>query len=336
MKRVVFHSLFLLLAVVSSFAVSAQDNDKNEPKFKKSKSYSKSYSIGSSDKVNLSNQFGEMKIMTWDKNEVKVDATIIGKSDEEARAQEILDRISITDGKDGNGVSFKTKFADEGKNDDKNDKEYRKGHRNEGMEINWVVYLPASVTLHAEHQFGKMIVPDLKGETEISCKFGELTAGRLTHSAKLNVEFGDAKVEQVTGGTADIKFSTCTINKLTGEVKSNLEFSQVKLDLDNDARMLTIHNSYSTVYLDVDKNFSAAYDISTSHGSFSNKTDFAIKKEGQDDHGYGPHFNENYSGSSGSGSCKIKIDSSFGEVVLGHDLKVDLSEKRKSKPAKSI
>lgn len=334
MRKAIFNSLFLLLAVVSSVALRAQDNDKNEPKYKKTKSYSKSYSIGSTDKVNLSNQFGEMKITTWDKNEVKVDATIIGKSNDETRAQTILDRISITDGKENGAVFFKTKFADSKDNWDKGNKGE---HRNEGMEINWVVYIPSTVTLDADHQFGKMIVPDLKGETSITCKFGDLTAGRLSNSKEVDVEFSQAKIEQVNGGNLNIKFSEGTVNKLSGDVKSDLEFSQVKLDLDNDTKGLNIHNSYSTVYLDVDRNFSASYDISTSHGSFSNKTDFPIKKQDDgDDNRYGPRFNEKYSGSSGGGSCKIKVDSSFGEVVLGHDLKVDLSEKKKSKPTKTI
>src|SRR6476619_6617276 len=110
MKKVLFNAAFLIGGLLTINAVLAQndhkkdkdDHKREEPKFKKTKSYTKSYNLGSSDKVSLYNQFGEMKLMTWDKNEVKVDVTIIGKSDEEARAQEILDRISIVDSKEGN------------------------------------------------------------------------------------------------------------------------------------------------------------------------------------------------------------------------------------------
>lgn len=38
-------------------------------------------------------------IKTWDKNEVKMEVTIIATSNTEERAQEILDRISIEDSK---------------------------------------------------------------------------------------------------------------------------------------------------------------------------------------------------------------------------------------------
>lgn len=328
MKRILFNILILFTALVCLTQVNAQDKEKNEPKFKKTKNYSKSYNLSGSDKVSLSNQFGEMKLVTWDKNEVKVDATITGKSDEEDRAQKILDHISIEDSKSGNTVSFKTKFADDKKAWNKDDKGK---HYNEGMEINYVVYLPSGNALKAENQFGKMIVPDYRGEAELESKFGSLTTGKISNAKEVTVEFGKVDIGNIDGGKLNIKFSNGNVNKLSGNVNSNLEFSKVKLNIDNDAKSLDIHNSYSTVYLDLDKNLSASYDITTSHGSFSNESSFTIKKEESDEKRYGPKFTNRYSGTSGSGSTKLKINSSFGEIITGHNLHVDLSEKNKSK-----
>jgi hypothetical protein len=81
----------------------------------------------------------------------------------------------------------------------------------------------------------------------------------------------------------------------------------------------------------VDKSFSGNWDVQTSHGGFDNKTDFAIKDQGGDDNRYGPRFNNNYKGTSGGGSIKVRINSSFGEIVLGHNLQVDMSDKNKLK-----
>jgi hypothetical protein len=316
--------------LLSSVAM-AQDEDhkekRPEPKFKKTKAYSKSYSLGSSDKVSLTNQFGEMKINTWDKNEVKVDVQIEGKSDDERRAQEILDRISISDGKGSGTVFFKTKFEDQ-----KDDKDKNREHRNEGMKINYTVYLPAGNALHASNQFGPMTIPDYRGPIELESKFGSLKAGKLTNAKEVSLEFGKGEIQEVSGGQLNIKFSEGTVGQLSGDVNTDLEFSQVKLNLDNDVKSLNIDNSYSSVYLDLEKNFSANWDIRTSHGEFSNKTAFAIKEEGGDtDKGYGPKFNRTYKGVSGGGAAKVKINSSFGEIVAGHDLQVDFSKKHKTK-----
>ena len=49
----------------------------DDPAVEKRKTYSKSYDISGGDRISLNNQFGEIKVSTWTKNEVKVDVTII-------------------------------------------------------------------------------------------------------------------------------------------------------------------------------------------------------------------------------------------------------------------
>ncbi len=330
MKKHVFNLLAFLFLFTSVISAQKEKEKQTEPKFKKSKSYSKSYSLGNSDKVELDNQFGEMKINTWDKNEVKVDVQITGKADDEQRAQQILDGISIEDGKGSGSVSFKTKFANR---KEKNDGE--KEYRNEGMSIDYTVYLPSNAALEATNQFGPMTIPDYRGPAEIESKFGSLKAGKLTNCKEVSVEFGKAEIAQVSGGNLKISFSEGSVGKLSGDVRSELQFSSVKINLDNEVKSLNIENSYSQVYLDLDKNFSASWDIHTSHGEFSNKTAFPIKEEGADDKSYGPRFSKNYKGTSGNGAAKVKINSSFGEIVAGHDLQVDLSKKNKNKVSKA-
>lgn len=83
------------MLLLSNYQLRAGD----DPKIEKRKVYSKSYSISGSDKISIENQFGEVMIKTWDKNEVKMEVTIIATSNTEERAQEILDRISIEDSK---------------------------------------------------------------------------------------------------------------------------------------------------------------------------------------------------------------------------------------------
>jgi hypothetical protein len=316
----------LLLLAIAQMAIAQNNNDRN--KYEKRKSYSKSYNISSGDKISLFNQFGEMNLNTWDKNEVKVDVEIIAKSSEEDWAQEIIDRISIEDNKGSRGVSFKTKFADQNRS-----KNNEKNHRNEEMQINYTVYLPAGNPLHAENQFGSMSVPDYRGEAELVSKFGSLETGRISNARSINVEFGKADIGQVDGGKVTIKFSQGTIAKLTGDVNANFEFcDKIKVSLDNEAKDVELRNSYSTVYLDLNRNFSAKYDITTSFGELSNKSDFTINREGDDE-----NFSSNYryTGSSGNGNTRMKVRSEFGKVILGHNLQVDMQESKKQKGVRS-
>ena len=92
--------LYILVTCFSFLSVVVSANP-GDPLVEKRKTYSKSYSISGSDKVTLNNQFGEMKILTWDKNEIKVEVTIVCKASSDEVAQKIMDKISIEDGQTG-------------------------------------------------------------------------------------------------------------------------------------------------------------------------------------------------------------------------------------------
>jgi hypothetical protein len=184
-----------------------------------------------------------------------------------------------------------------------------------------------------------MTIPDYKGEANITSKFGSLTAGKISKGKAVTVEFGKADIAELNGGKLTIKFSSGTVTKLTGDIDAVFEFcDKIKVNIDNEVKDLDIKNSYSTLYLDLNKNFSASYDISTSFGEFKNKTAFAIKEQGKDEDGdrYSPRFDHKYSGRSGSGATKVRIKSSFGEIIMGHDLVVDMSEGKKKGKTRSI
>jgi hypothetical protein len=327
-------SILITLILLSSAWLPAMANGDEDPRVEKRKTYSKSYPLSNNDKVSLNNQFGEMRINIWDKNEIKVDVTIIAKANTDEVAQKILDRISIEDGKGGSGVWFKTHFKNQNDDWDHGDK---KEYKEQGMEINYVVNMPSGNPLDASNQFGAMFVPDYRGPVELESKFGSLTAGKLANVKDVTVEFGKADIESITNGKLTVKFSSADVKKLSGDVDTRFEFcDKIKVVMDNSVKDLDLRCSYSTVYLDVSSNLSANFEIRTNFGEFNNKTAFAIKEDREDDDDrHGPRFDKQYNGTSGSGSSKVKIRSEFGEVVLGHNLQVDFTEKKKEKKKKS-
>jgi len=113
-------------------------------------------------KINLDNQFGELKITTWNKNEVKGLCTITSKANTDERAQEFLDRISIEDSKSRLRSILKTKLTDQKKDWEKRD---RKEYRDESsVSIRCVDAFTES--LDAVNRIWPMIVPDLSGPVE--------------------------------------------------------------------------------------------------------------------------------------------------------------------------
>ena len=327
-------SLIVSVLFLSGLSLMAGPGN-NDPLAEKRKTFTKSYPLSSGDKVRLNNQFGEMKIIPWEKNEIKVDITVVTKASTDEIAQKIMDRITIEDGKSGNEVFFKTNMKNSNDNWQKKDKsEYKE----QGMKIDYAVYMPVSGALDATNQFGPMIVPDYRGAVHLESKFGSLTAGKLSNSKDVTVEFGKADIEAIQGGRFTIKFSSGEVKSMTGNMIVRVEFcDKLKISVDNSVKELDLKTSYSTVYLDASNDLSAKFDIRTSFGEFSNKTSFAIKEDRDDDEDRrGPKFDKNFRGNSGSGANNIKVKSDFGEVILGHNLNVDFSDKKDKKKTKVI
>ncbi len=308
--RYIITAAFFLVASNGIFAAG-------EPEVEKKKTYTKTYSLDGNDKVSINNQFGDVKITTWSKSEVKVDITIIGKGSTEERAQQIIDLISIEDGKSGDGVYFKTNMKSQNWKGDK------KGSTN-GMEINYEVQMPAGNPLSLKNSFGSAFVPDMAGAVEISSKFGELNAGKLDNVKKLEVEYGTATIESVNNADVIINFSQAQISKMSGAIKTSQSYSGVKLTIDNSVTSFTVKNEFTDLLLDVSKDLSANFDVYTNFSELHNETGFSIKEEAEDRSGM--KFDHQYNGKSGNASLSVKIKSNFGDVTIGHNLPFDVNE----------
>ncbi|MBO9632098.1 MAG: hypothetical protein J7578_03200 [Chitinophagaceae bacterium] len=313
--------LYSALLLVICFALTGSAFASDDPMVEKKKVYSKSYDLNGNDRVSLSNQFGAMKINTWAKNEVKVEVTITAEAKSDNRAQDILDGITITDGKSSDGVYFKTKT--------KSNNSVEKGEKTR-FQVDYEVFMPAKNPLTASNEFGSIVMGDHNGEASITSKFGSARIGKLTNAKKVWIEFGSLIIESMNNGNLTIKFSSAEVKKSSGEINVDIEHSSAKLSVDNDVKKLTVKNSFSPLLLDVPSNFSATYDIRTSFAKFKNKTSFAINKEDEGEN-RGPKFDFDYSGKSGNGETTVKVKTSFGDVTLGHNLPFKVDDKNKGK-----
>lgn len=324
MKITLKHFSLFLLALM----MIATNSMAGKPGIEKSRNYSKSYPLSGSDRVKLENSFGELKVQTWNKDEIKVDIQMTAKSGSEDRAQQILDNIKISDGKSGSEVWFKTSI-----DDDKRLWNKKGNYKDEGFTINYVVYLPSRTTLNASNSFGQMFMPDYQGQVQLESKFGALTAGALANVKAINVEFGKADIRSVQDGKTTIKFSRGRIGNVSGNFEGNFEHcGGVWIGVDNNTQSVKIKNDFTKVYLNVPKDLSANFDMETHFGEVNNETGFSIKKADEEDDDHGPKFDHRYKGKAGAGNVPVRVKSEFGEVLLGHDLKFVLEdEKEKAK-----
>lgn len=319
--------IVLLLATAQLFAQDG-DTEKKEKKryeFFRERNISKTYPA-SGNTLNIDNQFGEVKITTWDKNEIKVDIHIETSSTKKELADKTFERIDVTDKQDGKDINFKTIMNKSGK-----DENTSCNNCSNTMSIDYDIKMPSSNALNIENSFGSIILPDYTGPVSLSNKYGSLKAGKLSKPEKVVVEFGSADLKSIGNIDLVFKYSSVTIGNLTGKSKLKFEFcGYSKVNLDNSLTALTVDDSYSSVHLVPAANLSATYNISTSYGSLVDKTNIGITRTDSPEK-YGADLNKRYEGKSGSGTAKIDIRSSFGNIMIGEGTKADMKEKKKVK-----
>ncbi len=301
----------------------------------KSRIISKTYSVNKNDKLAINNQYGKVEVHVWNKNEIKVDVEVKAFEATDDGAQDLLDKVKITDLRQNDLISFKTTIEKSSVNiwtRIKNGKEERRG-----VQINYQIYMPAKNALDISNRYGSTVVPDFAGPVNISSAYGSFTSGKLDNAAnQLKISYGSATMEEYANGNlivsygglklahaekvnATIKYSSAKIAKLSNGGSFELSYaSGFKIDdVDKNVKSLNINSSYSGVTLGIDENADFNFDVTVSYAGFNYNNQKMTLVNQLTDAGKSKAWNptKNYKGSMGKGSdSKIIIKSNYGGV----------------------
>jgi hypothetical protein len=216
------------------------DSSTEDNPIEKKKTITKTFTVDSKDRLSISNQHGDVKIELWDKNEIKVDIIIIGYGTSEAKAQQLIDNVEITDKREGDKISFKT-FIDSdnsswnwgnnwswsGKKDDEN---CNCPKAKKGVEINYNVYMPRTNALSVSNKYGKTIIPQFDAPLKVTSNYGSFTSDRLKGLDKdIFVQYGSGNIKQMDDGDLQISYSKLNVDK-ADNLKLKNNYGSVTLD----------------------------------------------------------------------------------------------------------
>ena len=178
--------------------------------------------VTSKHKIEVNTKFGELKIISWDKNEVGLNVKIKVKDNNQKRAQAILDRIRVEVVKTDNKISIVTII--DGDDDELKIKTSKEGY----LEINYHITVPSGNSLDVKNSFGAFILDRMDADVKVDMKFGAATIGELNGDQNdLHFEFCDPVViNRFYGGKINLKFSKLELLKsekllLTSEMSSS-------------------------------------------------------------------------------------------------------------------
>ncbi|HEX8505687.1 MAG TPA: hypothetical protein VF630_09985 [Hymenobacter sp.] len=207
---------------------------------------SRSYAVPKAGRpFSLDTRYGRVQINSWNKQEIKVEAELVARSETDAGARQVLDALGVQwleyDARTG-GVAVSTQFgvALRGR---------AGGCR---YEVNYTVWLPRTTALRVHNSFGEVnIVGNLSGNTELAVEYGALRTGRLEGPRNvLRIGNGDCSIAYADGASIDASFARLRLDE---GVSVDLRNNHSDIDIGT-VQDLTVHSKYGDVALGTVRN----------------------------------------------------------------------------------
>jgi DUF4097 and DUF4098 domain-containing protein YvlB len=224
-----------VLGTVSALFVLALSAHASDHRGAYTEEFHQTYALTPEGRVELDNINGAVQILSWDRDEVKVDA--IKSADSKERLDEA--KIEIDSGKDH--ISIRTKYRD-------HDLTFNWGSHNNPASVEYTVTVPRRARLDEIKLInGSLDVSGVSGEVRASCINGRLDAHNLAGRAQLSTINGhlDARFDQLAGSTVELNSVNGSVElTIPSDSKAEIDASTVSGGIDNDFGLHVNHHRF--------------------------------------------------------------------------------------------
>ena len=302
-------SIKIFLAVVFGlfYGKTKANNDEGES-IERKKNITFSYTISAKDNILINNQFGDIKVTFWDKNEVKVEVVIVAIARTEELAARFINTVNVIGKKTEGQVSIKTDIDSNGGKSSNNSWSDNSGNNEKkSLKIDYQVFMPKENNLFLKNSFGNTVLPTFTSVLNITQSYGKLSAENISNTQSdvnlafsknsyiksmtggklkasysgikmeraddliFNNSFGDIDIKEVGKLNAKISYSNGLIGLIRESSNLKLEFSEgFKLgELGKNLKELNLNASYSPISLTLNDDVSYDFDVKSNYGEFS-------------------------------------------------------------------
>lgn len=143
--------------------------------------------------VSVFNKYGDVHIITWDKDSVVVKTEVKLSAKNNSKLDKLKNNIDVSATKKGRYIICETKFG-EG-NQLVRDVNIVLGNE-ERLSINYTLYIPKHTVTSIDNKFGSVYLSENIGRTDISILHGELRAQTVPENSTISLKFGDLNIKQ--------------------------------------------------------------------------------------------------------------------------------------------
>ena len=258
----------------------------------KTKEYNESWAASSVQLLEITNKFGEIKVVNEGGSEITIDVIVTVEARDEKRADDLLDKIDVEFRKNGSTVKAATTITN-------NFKSQRK------FSIDYVVNIPSDKNLKIANKYGNTIINVLTGDGDFNIQYGDFSANKLAgETIRIELAYGNANIGSGGNIQAQVKYSPISF----GEIKN-----------------LKLESKYSDITIEEGKNIN----IESKYDKLSFEEVESVTANTKYSHLKIEELAKSLKIESGYGSVKVKqvapdfefisITNSYGQISLGLD-----------------
>jgi len=201
----------------------------------KQKNIKKTYIVNSNAGIDIDNRYGNITVSTWNEDKIDLDITIKVNGPNENWVNERLNSIDVDITALKGMVTAITNLG--------NSSLKSKGSNN-SFEINYVIKIPKNGSVKLVNKYGNISTLSLEANTDINCKYGKVTLGKLNGSNN-QIEIAycqNSSIDYIKTGSIDARYSGLKIND-SGNLNLSANYTDVTL---NEAQNIKYQCNYGT------------------------------------------------------------------------------------------
>ncbi|MBN2522953.1 MAG: hypothetical protein JXB24_06740 [Bacteroidales bacterium] len=198
------------------------------------------YKITEKTTVEVTNKYGKVHVITWDKDSVKFEVDLRISANSDQKMQKLKDNISFDFTATKYYVVAKTQFSNQAGIISDFVDAFIPSNR---VTINYLVYVPKKANLKIENKFGDIYMDDFAGNLEIILSNGDIKANTLAGSPKIRVSSGDGTINSIQNGKVFVAYSDLQIKSATN-LNMDTKSSRITINKATNVRINSSRDKY--------------------------------------------------------------------------------------------
>ena len=199
---ILYKSLFVLSFLLPGISAQSQV-------YRKSKTTSNLFKIEKTAELTIKNKYGNVQLISWNKDSVKFDVDIEVRNKKEAKALATLDDIYIDFTSSKHFLEARTSsYSSDSFWGDVKDKTGNVFSSDNKMQINYTVYLPSTMAITIANKYGDILMDDQEGVVTITLSNGDLKAHSIMGGASIKLEFAYANIKKMNDGRLNLGYKS--------------------------------------------------------------------------------------------------------------------------------